>query len=176
MHLRFCLKALFLLFLPLLAFSDPWISGKEEFKVKKLEYLSIKNQFSIDTSAYPIPLALIRNPNEDMFNNMSLMNEYIDYANKIISKESKKYINEFGFSSNSEFNPFRYIDSKFKDKNSFFFSSSYLGDRFAAKAVSNSAVVPVTSETVTVIKPVVLLLRVIKSAAEIVWFLSLIHI
>ena len=78
MHFLFCLKALFILFLPLLAFSDPWISGKEEFKVKKLEYLSIKNQFSIDTSAYPIPLALIRNPNEDMFNNMSLMNEYID--------------------------------------------------------------------------------------------------
>ena len=133
MHLSFCLKALFILFLPFLAFSDPWISGKEEFKVKKLEYLSIKNQFSIDTSAYPISLALIRNPNEDMFNNMSLMSEYIDYANKIISKESRKYINEFGFSSNSEFNPFRYIDSKFKDKNSFFFSSSYLGERIAAK-------------------------------------------
>lgn len=133
MQFRFCLKALFILFLPLLAFSDPWISGKEEFKVKKLEYLSTKNQFSIDTSAYPIPLALIRNPNDDMFNNMSLMNEYIDFANKIISRESKKYINEFGFSSNSEFNPFRYIDSKFKDKNSFFFSSSYLGDRVAAK-------------------------------------------
>ena len=78
MQFRFCLKALFILFLPLLAFSDPWISGKEEFKVKKLEYLSTKNQFSIDTSAYPIPLALIRNPNDDMFNNMSLMNEYID--------------------------------------------------------------------------------------------------
>ena len=66
MHLSFCLKALFILFLPFLAFSDPWISGKEEFKVKKLEYLSIKNQFSIDTSAYPISLALIRNPNPDL--------------------------------------------------------------------------------------------------------------
>ncbi|MDC2994311.1 capsule assembly Wzi family protein [Gammaproteobacteria bacterium] len=133
MHFRLSLKALFILFLPLLAFPDPWISGKEEFKVKKLEYLSIKNQFSIDTSAYPIPLALIRNPNEDMFNNMSLMNEYIDYANQIISKESQRYIHEFGFSFNSEFNPFRFIGSQFKDKNSFFFSSSYLGDRVAAK-------------------------------------------
>ncbi len=55
-------------------FSDPWLSGKNEFEVKKLEYFSIKNQFSIDSSAYPIPLALVRNHNEDMFNNMSLMN------------------------------------------------------------------------------------------------------
>ena len=108
-------------------FSDPWLSGKNEFEVKKLEYFSIKNQFSIDSSAYPIPLALVRNPNEDMFNNMSLMNEYIDVADKIIQRESKKFINEIGFSSNSEFNPFRFIDSNFKDKNSFFFSSSYLG-------------------------------------------------
>ena len=103
------------------ALADPWLTGKNEFEIKKLEYLSIKNQFSIDSSAYPIPLALIRNPNEDMFNNMSLMNEYIDVADKIIQRESKKFINEIGFSSNSEFNPFRFIDSKFKDKNSFFF-------------------------------------------------------
>ncbi len=115
------------------AFADPWLTGKDEFIVKKLEYLSIKNQFSIDSSAYPIPLALIRNPNEDMFNNISSMNEYIDFANSVIQKESKNFINEFGFSSNSEFNPFRFIDSKFKDKNSIFFSSSYLGDRVAAK-------------------------------------------
>lgn len=115
------------------AFSDPWLSGKDEFKVKKLEYLSIKNNFSIDSSAYPIPLALIRSPNEDMFNNMSLMNEYIAVAELILDKESKKFINEFGFSSNSEFNPFRFIDSKFKDKNSIFFSTSYLGERFATK-------------------------------------------
>ena len=115
------------------AFADPWLNGKNEFEIKKLEYLSIKNQFSIDSTAYPIPLALIRNPNEDMFNNMSLMNEYIEVADKIIQRESKKFINEIGFSSNSEFNPFRFIDSKFKDKNSFFFSSSYLGERFASK-------------------------------------------
>ena len=83
------------------AFSDPWLSGKDEFKVKKLEYLSIKNNFSIDSSAYPIPLALIRSPNEDMFNNMSLMNEYIAVAELILDRESKKFINEFGFSSNS---------------------------------------------------------------------------
>ncbi len=138
MHFRLCSKALFILFFSHQVFSDPWISGKEEFKVKKLEYLSIKNQFSLDTSAYPIPLALIRNPNEDMFNNMSLMNEYIDYANQIISEESQRYINEFGFSSNSEFNPFRFITSQFKDKNSFFFSSSYLGDRIAAKITFTS--------------------------------------
>ena len=68
-----------------------------------------------------------------MFNNMSLMNEYIEVADKIIQRESKKFINELGFSSNSEFNPFRFIDSKFKDKNSFFFSSSFLGERFASK-------------------------------------------
>ncbi len=115
------------------AFSDPWLTGKNEFEVKKLEYYSIKNQFSIDSSAYPIPLALVRNPNEDMFNNMSLMNEYIEIADKIIQRESKKFINEIGFSSNSEFNPFRFIDSKFKDKNSLYFSSSYLGERFASK-------------------------------------------
>ena len=69
------------------AFSDPWLTGKNEFEVKKLEYFSIRNQFSIDSSAYPIPLALVRNPNEDMFNNMSLMNEYIDVANKIIQRD-----------------------------------------------------------------------------------------
>ena len=86
-------------------FADPWLTGKNEFEIKKLEYLSIKNQFSIDSSAYPIPLALVRNPNEDMFNNISLMNEYIQIANKIIQRESKKFINEIGFSSNSEFNP-----------------------------------------------------------------------
>ena len=119
--------------LSLSAFADPWLSGKDEFEVKKLEYFSIKNQFSIDSSAYPIPLALVRNPNEDMFNNMSLMNEYIEVADKIIQRESKKFINEIGFSSNSEFNPFRFIDSKFKDKNSLFFSTSYLGERFASK-------------------------------------------
>ena len=67
------------------ALADPWLTGKNEFEIKKLEYLSIKNQFSIDSSAYPIPLALIRNPNEDMFNNMSLMNEYIDVATSIYS-------------------------------------------------------------------------------------------
>ena len=115
------------------AFSDPWLSGSNEFEVKKLEYFSIKNQFSIDSSSYPIPLALVRNPNEEMFNNMSLMNDYIKIADKIIQRESKKFINEFGFSSNSEFNPFRFLDSKFKDKNSVFFSSSYLGERFASK-------------------------------------------
>ena len=119
--------------LSLQAFSDPWLTGKNEFEVKKLEYFSIKNQFSIDSSSYPIPLALVRNPNEDMFNNMSLMNEYIEVADEIIQRESKKFINEIGFSSNSEFNPFRFIDSKFKDKNSLFFSSSYLGERFASK-------------------------------------------
>ena len=114
-------------------FADPWLTGKNELEVKKLEYFSIKNKFSIDSSAYPIPLALVRNPNEDMFNNMSLMNEYIEVADKIIQRESKKFINEIGFSSNSEFNPFRFIDSKFKDKNSLFFSTSYLGERFASK-------------------------------------------
>ena len=119
MYFKFCLKILFVLCLSQPIFSDPWINSKEEFVVKKLEYLSIKNKFSIDTSAYPIPLALIRNPNEDMFNNMSLMNEYIDFANQIIERESKKFVNEIGFSSNSEFNPFRFIDSQFKDKNSF---------------------------------------------------------
>ena len=62
------------------AFSDPWLSGKEEFNIKKLEYLSIRNGFSIDSSAYPIPLALVRNPNEEMFNNMSLMTEYINLS------------------------------------------------------------------------------------------------
>ena len=62
------LKILIISFLSFPAFSDPWLSGKDEFKVKKLEYLSIKNNFSIDSSAYPIPLALIRSPNEDMFN------------------------------------------------------------------------------------------------------------
>tara|TARA_B100001113_G_C21119860_1_gene626906 strand:- start:1884 stop:3338 length:1455 start_codon:yes stop_codon:yes gene_type:complete len=127
------LKILIISFLSFPAFSDPWLSGKDEFKVKKLEYLSIKNNFSIDSSAYPIPLALIRSPNEDMFNNMSLMNEYIAVAELILDRESKKFINEFGFSSNSEFNPFRFIDSKFKDKNSIFFSTSYLGERFATK-------------------------------------------
>ncbi len=126
-------KILIISFLSFPAFSDPWLSGKDEFKVKKLEYLSIKNNFSIDSSAYPIPLALIRSPNEDMFNNMSLMNEYIAVAELILDRESKKFINEFGFSSNSEFNPFRFIDSKFKDKNSIFFSTSYLGERFATK-------------------------------------------
>ena len=113
--------------------SDPWISAKDEFLIKELEYLSIKNGFSIDSSAYPIPLALLRNPNEDMFNNISLMTDYIGTVEKIIEKESKKFINEVGFSLNTEFNPFRFIDSKFKDKNSFFFSNSYLGDRFASK-------------------------------------------
>ncbi len=127
------LKSFLLVFLSMHAFSDPWLSGKNEFEVKKLEYFSTKNQFSIDSSAYPIPLALVRNPNEDMFNNMSLMNEYIEVADKIIQRESKKFINEIGFSSNSEFNPFRFIDSKFKDKNSLFFSTSYLGERFASK-------------------------------------------
>ena len=80
-----------------------------------------------------MPLALLRNPNEDMFNNISLMADYIAVADKIVEKESKKFINEIGFSSNSEFNPFRFMDSKFKDKNSFFFSNSYLGERFASK-------------------------------------------
>ena len=127
------LKIFLFVFFSFQAFSDPWLTGKNEFEVKKLEYFSIKNQFSIDSSAYPIPLALVRNPNEDMFNNMSLMNEYIEVADKIIQKESKKFINEIGFSSNSEFNPFRFIDSKFKDKNSLFFSTSYLGERFASK-------------------------------------------
>ena len=127
------LKTFLFVFLSFQAFSDPWLTGKNEFEVKKLEYFSIKNQFSIDSSAYPIPLALVRNPNEDMFNNMSLMNEYIEVADKIIQRESKKFINEIGFSSNSEFNPFRFIDSKFKDKNSLFFSTSYLGERFASK-------------------------------------------
>ena len=61
------------------------------------------------------------------------MNEYIEVADEIIQRESKKFINEIGFSSNSEFNPFRFIDSKFKDKNSLFFSTSYLGERFASK-------------------------------------------
>ena len=129
----FSLKILLFGILSLQAFADPWLTGKNEFKVKKLEYYSIKNQFSIDSSSYPIPLALIRNPNEDMFNNMSLMNEYIEVADKIIQTESKEFINEIGFSSNSEFNPFRFIDSKFKDKNSLFFSTSYLGERFASK-------------------------------------------
>ena len=133
MYFKFCLKILFVLCLSQPIFSDPWINGKEEFDVKKLEYLSIKNKFSIDTSAYPIPLALIRNPNEDMFNNLSLMNEYIDFANQIIERESKKFINEIGFSSNTEFNPFRFLDSQFKDKNSLFFSSSYLGEKVSAK-------------------------------------------
>ena len=114
-------------------FTDPWISAKDEFLVKKLEYLSIKNGFSIDSTSYPMPLALLRNPNEDMFNNITLMADYIAVADKIVEKESKKFINEIGFSSNSEFNPFRFIDSKFKDKNSFFFSNSYLGERFASK-------------------------------------------
>ena len=127
------LKILFFGILSMPAFSDPWLTGKNEFEVKKLEYFSIKNQFSIDSSAYPIPLALVRNPNEDMFNNMTSMNEYIEIADEIIQIESKKFINEIGFSSNSEFNPFRFIDSKFKDKNSFFFSTSYLGEKFASK-------------------------------------------
>jgi len=133
MLFNFLLKIILFGTLSLSAFSDPWLTGKNEFEVKKLEYFSIKNQFSIDSSAYPIPLALIRNPNEDMFNNISLMNEYIEVADKIIQRESKKFINEIGFSSNSEFNPFRFIDSKFKDKNSLFFSTSYLGERFASK-------------------------------------------
>jgi len=133
MPLNSLLKVFLSLFLSLQAFSDPWLTGKNEFEVKKLEYFSIKNQFSIDSSAYPIPLALVRNPNEDMFNNISLMNEYIEVADEIIQRESKKFINEIGFSSNSEFNPFRFIDSKFKDKNSLFFSTSYLGERFASK-------------------------------------------
>ena len=124
---------IFISILSIPAYTDPWLTGKDEFIIKKLEYLSIKNKFSIDSSAYPIPLALIRNPNEDMFNNISLMNEYIDFANSVIQKEAKNVINEFGFSSNSEFNPFRFIDSKFKDKDSMFFSSSYLGERVAAK-------------------------------------------
>ena len=114
-------------------YSDPWISAKDEFLVKELEYLSTKNGFSIDSTAYPIPLALLRNPNEDMFSNISLMSDYIAVVDKIIEKNSKNFINEIGFSSNSEFNPFRFIDSKFKDKNSFFFSNSYLGERFATK-------------------------------------------
>ena len=133
MPFKSLLKIFLFIFLSFKAFSDPWLNGKNEFEVKKLEYFSIKNQFSIDSSAYPIPLALIRNPNEDMFNNMSLMNEYIEVADKIIQRESKKFINEIGFSSNSELNPFRFIDSKFKDKNSLFFSTSYLGERFASK-------------------------------------------
>ncbi len=133
MHSKIFLKIFLVSFFSSQVFSDPWLTGKDEFKIKRLEYLSTKNEFSIDSSAYPIPLALIRNPNEDMFNNISLMNEYIEAANKIINKESKKFINEIGFSSNSEFNPFRFIDSKFKDKNSIFFSTSYLGERFASK-------------------------------------------
>jgi len=127
------LRILIIGLLPLSAFSDPWLSARDEFTVKKLEYLSIKNKFSLDSSSYPIPLALIRSPSEDMFENLSSMNEYIDFANQIISKESKKFINEFGFSTNSDFNPFRFLDSKFKDKNSTFFSNSFLGDRFASK-------------------------------------------
>ena len=77
-------------------FTDPWISAKDEFLVKKLEYLSIKDGFSIDSTAYPMPLALLRNPNEDMFNNISLMADYIAVADKIVEKESKKFINEIG--------------------------------------------------------------------------------
>ena len=121
-----------------IAFSDPWLSGKEEFNIKKLEYLSVKNGFSIDSSAYPIPLALVRNPNEEMFNNISLMTDYINLADEIIERESKKFINELGFSSNSDFNPFRFIDSKSKDKNSMFFSTSFLGERFASKISLNA--------------------------------------
>ena len=102
MPFNLLIKVFLLGTLSLSAFADPWLSGKDEFEVKKLEYFSIKNQFSIDSSAYPIPLALVRNPNEDMFNNMSLMNEYIEFADKIIQRESKKFINEIGFSSNSE--------------------------------------------------------------------------
>ena len=133
MNYLFFFKIFFIYFFALPAFSDPWLNSKDEFLVKKLEFLSIKNKFSIDSSSYPIPLALIRNPNEEMFNDFSSMNEYMDFANEIIEKESKKFINEFGFSSNSNFNPFRYIDTKFKDKSSLFFSSSYLGDKIAAK-------------------------------------------
>ncbi len=130
-----CLKKIIFLlsFFSIQIFSDPWISAKDEFLVKELEYLAIKNGFSIDSSAYPIPLALLRNPNENMFNNISLMADYISVVDEIVDKESKKFINEIGFSSNSEFNPFRFMDSKFKDKNSFFFSNSYLGERFASK-------------------------------------------
>ena len=45
LFLRILLLGLF----SLPAFSDPWLSGKDEFLVKKLEYLSIKNKFSLDS-------------------------------------------------------------------------------------------------------------------------------
>ena len=133
MYLNFYFRILLLFTLSSATFTDPWLSGKDEFEVKKLEYFSIKNKFSIDSSAYPIPLALVRNPNEEMFNNLSLMTEYIEVADTIIERNSKKFINEIGFTSNSEFNPFRFIDSRSKDKSSAYFSSSYLGERFATK-------------------------------------------
>ena len=70
------LRILIIGLLPLSAFSDPWLSARDEFTVKKLEYLSIKNKFSLDSSSYPIPLALIRSPSEDMFDNLSSMKKF----------------------------------------------------------------------------------------------------
>ena len=133
MFKKFYLILVFICLFSTFSLADPWLNGKDEFLVKNLEYLSVKNKFSLDSSAYPIPLALIRNPSEDMFSNISLMNEYVDFAENIIEERSKSIINEFGFSSNSDFNPFRFIDSEYKDKNSLFFSSSYFGERIAAK-------------------------------------------
>ena len=96
MYLNFYFRILLLFTLSSATFTDPWLSGKDEFEVKKLEYFSIKNKFSIDSSSYPIPLALVRNPNEKMFNNLSLMTEYIEVADTIIERNSKKFINEIG--------------------------------------------------------------------------------
>ena len=49
-----------------------------------------------------------------MFNNVSLMNEYIAVAELILVRVQS--LLTIWIISNSEFNPFKFVDSKFKDE------------------------------------------------------------
>ena len=119
------------------AICDPWIMPEEELFVKKLEFYSIRDGFSIDSSSYPIPWALARNPTEDVYQNYSEMTNYRIILENKLEKSSKQNINKIKLRSNSSIYPFRTIDAKTKDINSFAISSSYLGERFATKLTVN---------------------------------------
>lgn len=104
-----------------------WVEPIEEFKIKKIEYFSIKNGLNLNTTSYPISLRKINSP--EHYKVLSI-GDLIKYKN-LASRKLKKRKNSFSVSYFSETSPIRNIGDGWHAKNSLSIKSFFEKKNFA---------------------------------------------
>ena len=111
-----------------LFYSYVWVDGKEEFKIKKLEYFAVLNDININTTTYPVSIRQLDSPN---YSGPVTIGEMIEYK-LLVKKNFKKKDNLVKLSSFSDTSPIRNIDDDWISKTSLSAQKSISSNNFSA--------------------------------------------